>query len=71
MRYFFQTKVAADDEMEINDVVTAEDDVDYEDRQEEARRKALKEKKFDLKRLIRLLHIQEPVYHVMAILGKR
>ena len=26
---------------------------------------------FTLKRLVRLLHIDKPVFHVMAILGKR
>ena len=29
------------------------------------------EKGFTLKRLVRLLHIDKPVFHVMAILGKR
>lgn len=41
-------------------------DSDSED-EDEIRRK----KRFSLKRLIRLLHINEPVFHVMALLGKK
>ena len=29
------------------------------------------EKGYTLKRLVRLLHIDKPVFHVMAVLGKR
>ena len=31
----------------------------------------LAKKRFSVKRLIRLLHIKEPVLHVMGILGKK
>ena len=31
----------------------------------------LAKRRFSVKRLIRLLHIKAPVYHVMAILGKK
>ena len=31
----------------------------------------LAQKRFSVKRLIRLLHIKEPIFHVMAILGKK
>ena len=31
----------------------------------------LAQKRFSVKRLIRLLHIKEPAFHVMAMLGKR
>ena len=34
-------------------------------------RKELRERRFTLKRLIRLLHIREPVFHVLGLLGKR
>merc|ERR1712226_1220534 len=35
------------------------------------KKKELAKKRFSVKRLIRLLHISAPVYHVMAILGKK
>lgn len=41
------------------------DDVEEEENQE------LAHKRFSIKRLIRLLHINSPVFHVMAILGKK
>jgi hypothetical protein len=41
-----------------------------EQRLEEKTDTKLKED-FTLKRLVRLLHIDKPVFHVMAILGKR
>jgi hypothetical protein len=34
-------------------------------------REELRGRRFGLKRLVRLLHIGEPVAHVMAILGKK
>lgn len=34
-------------------------------------RKELRARRFTLKRLIRLLHIREPVFHVLGLLGKR
>lgn len=44
---------------------------DEDDEQERRRQDELRSGEFTLKRLIRLLHIGEPVEHVMALLGKR
>ena len=38
---------------------------------EKNKKKELAKRRFSVKRLIRLLHISAPVYHVMAILGKK
>ncbi len=35
------------------------------------RREELRSRRFSLKRLVRLLHVDRPVFHVMAILGKK
>ncbi len=40
-------------------------------RQDERAEAAKRRKRFNLKRLIRLLHISKPVEHVLAILGKK
>ena len=52
--------------MEIEDEEINEEKSNVEDKND---KKA--EKGFTLKRLVRLLHIDKPVFHVMAILGKR
>ena len=52
--------------MEIDDV-----EINLEKRKEEDKNDKDIEKGFTLKRLVRLLHIDKPVFHVMAILGKR
>ena len=41
------------------------------DDDEKNKKKELAKRRFSVKRLIRLLHISAPVYHVMAILGKK
>ena len=45
-----------------------EDDVGEGEGRDE---RELAKRRFSVKRLIRLLHIKAPVYHVMAILGKK
>lgn len=52
---------------EINIGVSSIDDEDYQ----ELENQDLAKKRFSVKRLIRLLHIKEPVLHVLGILGKR
>ena len=52
--------------MEIDDV-----EINLEKRKEEDKNDKDIEKGITLKRLVRLLHIDKPVFHVMAILGKR
>ena len=52
---------------EINIGVSSIDDEDYQ----ELENQDLAKKRFSVKRLIRLLHIKEPVLHVMGILGKK
>ena len=49
------------EEIDIGHQWDEEDQIDYE----------LARKRFSVKRLIRLLHIKEPVLHVMGILGKK
>ncbi len=39
--------------------------------EERKRRDELRARGFSLKRLVRLLHINSPVFHVMALLGKK
>jgi hypothetical protein len=51
--------------MDVDVVVGADDD---EDR---LHRDAMRGKAFNLKRLIKVLHISEPVYHVLCLLGKK
>ena len=52
-----------------------EEDMEIEAQQsdddEKNKKKELAKRRFSVKRLIRLLHISAPVYHVMAILGKK
>ena len=52
--------------MEIEDEEIKEEKSNVEDKNDKEI-----EKGFTLKRLVRLLHIDKPVFHVMAILGKR
>ena len=52
--------------MEIEDEEIKEEKSNVEDKNDKET-----EKGFTLKRLVRLLHIDKPVFHVMAILGKR
>ena len=56
----------SEDDMEMKDIEIR----GQEQRLEEKTDKKLKNG-FTLKRLVRLLHIDKPVFHVMAILGKR
>jgi hypothetical protein len=51
--------------MEVDEAV-AEDEAE-----EERHREAMRGRAFNLKRLIRVLHISEPVQHVLGILGKK
>ena len=53
-----------DDEDEAGEM--AKDEAEYRRKQDQ-----LKRRKFTIKRLIRLLHINQPVFHVLAILGKK
>ena len=52
-----------------------EEDMEIEAQQQQSdeknKKKELAKRRFSVKRLIRLLHISAPVYHVMAILGKK
>ena len=45
--------------------------MEEEDEIVESPEKFWRGRNFTLKRLVRLLHIDRPVFHVMAILGKR
>ena len=56
----------SEDDMEMKDIEIR----GQEQRLEEKTDKKLKNG-FTLKRLVRLLHIDKPAFHVMAILGKR
>lgn len=46
-----------------------EDQMEEEEKDQDERE--LAKRRFSVKRLIRLLHIKSPVYHVMALLGKK
>ncbi len=48
-----------------------EDDNDEDMVEQMKRKEQLQRRKFTLKRLIRLLHINEPVSHVLSLLGKK
>ena len=44
----------------------------FDEEEEEVRhREAMRGRAFSLKRLIKVLHISEPVYHVLCLLGKK
>ena len=51
--------------------VPENDEEDVEDVGRGRDERELAKRRFSVKRLIRLLHIKAPVYHVMAILGKK
>ena len=57
------------DDFEMEDL----ENIDKDQKSEElhGRDSTMAKRNFTLKRLVRLLHIDKPVYHVMAILGKR
>ena len=55
-------------EGEAND---AEDGVVDDEDEERRHRDAMRGKSFTIKRLIKVLHIAEPVQHVLSILGKK
>ena len=57
--------------MEVDDVVVDADVVVDEEEEERRHRDAMRGKSFNLKRLIKVLHISEPVYHVLCLLGKK
>ena len=53
-------------------IFVPENDEENDVREGEGRdERELAKRRFSVKRLIRLLHIKAPVYHVMAILGKK
>ena len=50
----------------------ASEAVVFDEEEEEVRhREAMRGRAFSLKRLIKVLHISEPVYHVLCLLGKK
>jgi hypothetical protein len=57
--------------MDVDVVVGADDVVVDEDDEDRLHRDAMRGKAFNLKRLIKVLHISEPVYHVLCLLGKK
>jgi len=52
--------------MEVDEGEVAEEDEEDRRHQDSMRGRA-----FNLKRLIKVLHISEPVYHVLCLLGKK
>ena len=59
-------EIRSDNPMEIEDEEINRQKREFEDKDDKKI-----EKGYTLKRLVRLLHIDKPVFHVMAILGKR
>lgn len=53
------------------DALDFEEPTEEDDLAERKRKEELRKRRFTIKRLIRLLHIGEPVQFVMSILGKR
>ena len=54
------------DNMEIED-----QEIKLKHETSDAKNESMQNQTYTLKRLVRLLHINTPVYHVMALLGKR
>ena len=54
------------DNMEIED-----QEIKLKGEKSDERNESMQNQTYTLKRLVRLLHINKPVYHVMALLGKR
>jgi hypothetical protein len=42
-----------------------------EDEEDQRHQDSMRGRAFNLKRLIKVLHISEPVYHVLCLLGKK
>jgi len=54
------------DNMEIED-----QEIKLKNEKSDEKNESMQNQTYTLKRLVRLLHINKPVYHVMALLGKR
>ena len=54
------------DNMEIED-----QEIKLKSEKSDEQNESMQNQTYTLKRLVRLLHINKPVYHVMALLGKR
>ena len=54
------------DNMEIED-----QEIKLKGEKSDEQNESMQNQTYTLKRLVRLLHINKPVYHVMALLGKR
>lgn len=54
------------DNMEIED-----QEIKLKNEKSDEKNESIQNQLYTLKRLVRLLHINKPVYHVMALLGKR
>ena len=54
------------DNMEIED-----QEINLKNEKSDEKNESMQNQTYTLKRLVRLLHINKPVYHVMALLGKR
>jgi len=69
-------RLASQEDPDSDSLVSYDNDEEEDDgnaltAEERQRKLEIRRRRFDLKRLVRLLHVDRPAQHVLAILGKK